>query len=194
MIMEILFQTISTDRAMPDGLQTSEASPPADRELLGAYSKAVVSVSEKVIPTVANMNIHQLLNGRKSIHPRMPQKTIGSDSAFIFTPNGFVLTNCHDMHNADQIEVTLSVGRLFSADMIGGDPDTGLAFTRIQTQDLAYARLGDSQSIHVGQLVIAIGNPYGFHLKRTVTAGVVSALRHSRRSRSERLIDSIIRN
>lgn len=188
--MKLLFQTISTDEIKPDGLQISEVSPPADEELLDTYSKAVVSASERVIPSVVNINVRQLLNGRQAVHPRMSQQMIGSGSGFIFTPDGFILTNSHVVHNAGQIEVTLSDGRRFFADMIGDDPDTDLAVIRIQAPDLAYARLGDSQSIRVGQLVIAIGNPYGFQC--TVTAGVVSALGRSLRSRSGRLMDSII--
>lgn len=188
--MEPLFQTVSTKGIGPDGSRVSEAVAPADEEILDAYSKAVVSASEKVIPAVVNINVRQLLNDRPAVHPRMSQQMIGSGSGFIFTPDGFILTNSHVVHNAGQIEVTLSDGRRFSADMIGDDPDTDLAVIRIQAPDLAYARLGDSQSIRVGQLVIAIGNPYGFQC--TVTAGVVSALGRSLRSRSGRLIDSII--
>lgn len=188
--MEPLFQSISTDGIKPGGSQISEVSPPPDGELLDAYSKAVVSASEKVIPSVVNINVRQLLDGRQAVHPRMSQQVVGSGSGFIFTPDGFILTNSHVVYNAHQIEVTLSDGRRFLADMIGDDPDTDLAVIRIQAPDLAYAHLGDSQSIRVGQLVIAIGNPYGFQC--TVTAGVISALGRSLRSRSGRLIDSII--
>jgi S1-C subfamily serine protease len=160
-----------------------------DDELLDAYSQAVITASGEVSPAVVNIEIRHR-SGRPARDGKSPQDVTGSGSGFIFTPDGFALTNSHVVHGADQIEVTLSDGRRHSAQLIGEDPETDLAVIRVEAALLNHTELGDSHRIRVGQLAIAVGNPYGFQC--TVTAGVISALGRSLRSISGRLIDNVI--
>jgi len=166
---------------------TTQEAVDADDELLDAYSKAVVEASRKVGPSVVNINV--FLNSRQ-IRGGRDQQSGGSGSGFIFTPDGFILTNSHVVHNASKIEVILNDGRRVRADLIGDDPDTDLAVIRIDSPSIKEVSFGDSGKIKVGQLVIAIGNPYGF--QASVTSGVVSALGRSLRAQSGRLIDNVI--
>jgi S1-C subfamily serine protease len=176
-----------------DDIADTHVSEPAhqtDDELLDAYSQAVISAAEKVSPSVVNIDVGQRLRGPRAGDFRRPPETRGSGSGFIFTPDGFIMTNSHVVHQASRIEVTLPDGRHFEADLVGDDPDTDIAVIRIHAPNLVASPLGDSHTIRVGQVVIAIGNPYGFQC--TVTAGVVSALGRTLTSRSDRLIDNVI--
>jgi len=169
---------------------TAEPLAQTDDDAMDAYSRAVITAAEKVSPSVVYIEVEQPIKSRRPNAPRTPQERRGSGSGFIFTPDGFILTNSHVVHGAKKIEVTLSDGHKHLADLIGDDPDTDLAVIRINAPNLVPAQLGEAQKIRVGQLVVAIGNPYGFQY--SVTAGVVSALGRSLRAQSGRLMDAVI--
>jgi S1-C subfamily serine protease len=171
---------------------TAAHASASDASLLDSYSTAVTGAVERMSPSVVNIEVHQNAGRTRSGEPR---ERHGGGSGFVFTPDGLILTNSHVVHEAARIGVTLADGRRMPATVIGDDPASDLAVIRLEqphfeAPGLIAAELGDSQRLRVGQIVIAIGAPYGF--QATVTAGVVSALGRSLRSYSGRLIDDVI--
>jgi S1-C subfamily serine protease len=142
-----------------------------------------VAAAERVGPAVAHLEVEQARSRRGGTRR-------GSGSGFAFTPDGLLITNSHVVHGARAVKATFADGTAHDADLIGDDPDTDIAVIRVGASGLATAPLGQSRGVRVGQLAIAIGNPYGF--QHTVTAGVVSALGRSLRATTGRLIDDVI--
>jgi S1-C subfamily serine protease len=158
---------------------------PTDDELLDAYSRSVSSAADIVSRSVVNIEIE-----RGVPTPRGRRSARGSGSGFVFTPDGYIFTNSHVVHEAEEIFVTLADGREVAGRLIGEDPHSDLAVVQVWAPSLVPAQLGDSQKLKPGHLVVAVGSPYGF--QSTVTAGVVSALGRSMRAQTGRLIDNII--
>jgi len=156
-----------------------------DDELLDSYSKTITRAVAKIGPAVVNIRVHKAIRER-----RRGTESGGSGSGFVIAPDGFILTNSHVVHDAARMEVTLADGHVFDGVLVGDDPETDLAVVRINASQLVHAQFGNSKSIRVGQIAIAIGSPFGF--QQTVTVGVVSALGRSMRSQSGRLIDNVI--
>jgi S1-C subfamily serine protease len=146
-------------------------------DALDPYSLTVTTAVDIAAPSVVNIEVAG--NG-----PRR------GGSGFVFTPDGFLITNSHVVHHARTLTVSLLDGRSFSGSVVGDDPDTDLAVVRISASDLVPATLGNSRNVRVGSLAIALGNPYG--LQATVTAGVVSALGRTLRTPSGRLVDNVL--
>jgi len=154
-------------------------------ELLDAYSRAVIAVVAAVGPAVVGITVRQR-NGKSA------PELAGSGSGIIVAPDGYVLTNNHVVHAAQEMSVTVQDGTVYEASLVGTDPATDLAVLRANSSSLPYATLGDSSKLQAGQLVIAIGNPFGF--QSTVSTGVVSALGRALRSVDGRLIEDIVQH
>jgi len=169
------------DESGRDSNSLQGEGPSGDAALLDAYSQSIMRVAETVGPAVVRLDVRRRVRGRE---------ISGSGSGFIFAPDGLIVTNSHVVTGATAIEATLNDGQTIQAQLIGDDPDTDLAVIRVAGHKLPSASFGESRSLRVGQLAVAIGNPYGFQC--TVTAGVVSALGRSLRSQNGRLMDDVI--
>ena len=159
-----------------------------DAPLLDAYSQTIVQVSQNVSPAVVQIKVKKKQSARRGRGKR--QQPFGTGSGFIISSDGFIVTNSHVVNNALQIGVTLQDGRTLPAKLIGDDPATDIAVLQVNADNLRSVRFGNSDHLQVGQLAVAIGNPYGFQY--SVTTGVVSALGRTLRSESGRLIDDVI--
>ena len=157
--------------------------PVSDEELLDAYSRAVIGVVEKVGPAVVSIGTKRQMRSRGFGGE-------GAGSGLIIAPDGYVLTNNHVVEDAVELEVGLTDGNTYKAEIVGTDPETDLAVVRAGANGLPAAELGDSKALRAGQLVIAIGNPFGF--QSTVSTGVISALGRALRSKTGRLIENVI--
>jgi S1-C subfamily serine protease len=158
--------------------------PVDDGALLDAYSQTVSGVAENARDSVVNIRV------RLAAHQGRNHGGEGSGSGFVITPDGYVVTNSHVVHDAAEIHVALADGRTYTAALAGDDPDSDLAVIRINAPDLQHTRFGDSSRLRVGQIAVAIGSPLGF--QQTVTAGVISALGRTMRAQTGRMIDNIV--
>ncbi len=166
----------------PREISRSEAR---DTNLLDAYSRAVIAVIEAVGPAVVSISV-----GKST--PRFGMESPSAGSGFAITPDGYILTNCHVVEQAKRIEAIFVNGDRLQATLVGKDLSTDMALIQVDASTLPFVTLGDSSELSVGQLVIAMGNPFGF--QSTVSTGVVSALGRSLRSQQGRLIENIIQH
>jgi S1-C subfamily serine protease len=171
-------------------LENANPESSNDSDLLDAYSGAVIGALERVAPAVTFIEVsHGAAQAKGSARSRRPLHSSGS--GFLFTPDGYLLTNSHVVHGAERISVRLNDDNRFDADLVGDDPDSDLAVLRIGSPGaLPYGEFGDSAALRVGQVAIAIGNPLGY--AKTVTTGVISALGRTLRATSGRLMHDVI--
>lgn len=172
--------------------RTTSGATPTDTEALDAYSRAIINVVETIGPAVVQVGVQKAVMERTAmgVGRRLAE---GAGSGVIFAPDGYILTNSHVVDGARSITVTLADGHDLPGSVVGEDPETDVAVVRISPPDgmkLPAARLGNSDKLLVGQLVVAIGSPAG--LQSTVTAGIISALHRTLPGYGGRLIEDII--
>jgi S1-C subfamily serine protease len=172
----VMPRLINDDFEAPPGSATP-IPPREEIDALDAYSRVVVTVAEQLQPAVVNLRVGRGRNG-------------GSGSGILYTPDGFLLTNAHVVQRFPSVRIRLNDGQEIEGRVVGSDPWTDLAIVQAQGNKLPCATLGDSAKLRVGQLVVAIGSPFGF--ESTVTAGVVSALGRSLRTITGHLVDNVI--
>ncbi len=181
--MDGQFSPAGFEGAAADPSPAADTAPaePDPQDLLDAYSAAVVAAVRRAAPSVVHVAVERAGRGAQRG---------GSGSGFLFTPDGFLLTNSHVVHGGKNFEVTTIEGDRLSADLVGDDPDTDLAVLRVASSGLPPLEFGRSAQLQPGQLAIALGNPLGF--EHSVTTGVISALGRSLRAQSGRLIEDVI--
>jgi S1-C subfamily serine protease len=175
------------DRADSIASPNQMVLPPDDAVLLDGYSQTVSGVVDNARDSVVNIRVwHTPHNSRASRNHHGE----GSGSGFIITPDGYIVTNSHVVHDAAEIRVSLADGRSYPATLSGDDPDSDVAVIRINAPDLEHVQFGNSNRLRVGQIAVAIGSPLGF--QQTVTAGVISALGRTMRAQSGRMMENIV--
>ncbi|MEI6408742.1 MAG: trypsin-like peptidase domain-containing protein [Bacteroidota bacterium] len=185
-----MYQFLANEGAAGDAQHSTRwSSPSADYNLLDAYSQTVIGVTKRVSDAVVHLKV-QKPQQQQPQNRRAQQEPFGTGSGFVISTDGFVVTNSHVISGADKIEAMLQDGRSFTAHVVGDDPATDLAVVKIDGDNLSTVGFGESHKLQVGQIAIAIGNPYGFQY--SVTAGVVSALGRTLRTQNGRLIDDVI--
>src|SRR5947199_1660370 len=148
--------------SISNSIDSIARAPERDEALLDGYSRTVTAVAAAVSPSVVRIDVEGVKTQPRPGRPRGPNESIGSGSGFVFTPDGYVLTNSHVVSGARRITVSLLDGRRVPAHLVGDDPDSDVAVIQVYAPDLVPVELGDSAALKVGQIAIAIGNPYGF--------------------------------
>ncbi|MCW5922776.1 MAG: trypsin-like peptidase domain-containing protein [Saprospiraceae bacterium] len=181
---------LATEGAAANSSERRGRANEQDDYLLDAYSQTVTGVARRVSSGVVHLKVQKPTPQNRRQQQQMPPGGAGTGSGFVISSDGFVVTNSHVVNGATQIEASLPDGRSFHARVVGDDPATDVAVVKIDGDNLATLSFGESDRLQVGQIAIAIGNPYGFQY--SVTAGVVSALGRTLRSQNGRLIDDVI--